>query len=64
MEVRLTYNDEHGSCVTFNDVNNITQYNDEIVLHFAPYSTYVKMHDKEHCIIYRCRLKHLKVLLD
>lgn len=64
MEVRITYNDDCGSCVLYNDVVRITQYNDEIVLYFAPYSNYKKAHEYSHCILRQNKIKHLKVLFD
>lgn len=64
MKVRIVYNDDCGCCVTHNDVCKIVQYNNEIVLHFEPYSMYFKTHGYMHCILNKNKIKHLKVLFD
>lgn len=64
MEVRIVYKDDCGSSVTYNDVKEIAQYNDEIVLRFCSFSQYIKSRGIEHCILYKNRIRHLKVLYD
>lgn len=58
MKVRIVHNDDCGSCVTYNDVYAINEYDDEIVIFFELKSKYA------HCVLDRDTIKHLKVLYD